>query len=501
MKKLHSLAITVASVLLMGSLAAGVSAASDAAMNAVYGTPKVDGAIDEIWATAECQDVILVDKAVIPSDSKTTGKFRTMWDENYFYVLVEVDKAGAPVCVDGSNENTADCADVCITIDGNFNATLTAGGDVYAGVMRVTADGTQSGFGYMFDMFEDEYLGVMKTTSDSTYVVEYGIPWDDITPKAGHVLSMDIQINDATAGARTGLVTWASTPCYCWQSSAEHGTITLVEAASAEPAVEEVADTDAAMNAVYGTPKVDGAIDEIWATAECQDVTLVDKAVIPSDSKTTGKFRTMWDENYFYVLVEVDKAGAPVCIDGSNENTADCADVCITIDGNFNATLTAGGDVYAGVMRVTADGTQSGFGYMFEMFEGEYLGVMKTTSDSTYVVEYGIPWDDIKPEVGHVLSMDIQINDATDDARTGLVTWASTPCYCWQSSAEHGAITLVEAVVETPVVEEVVVETPVVEEVVVETPVVEAPQTFDLGIIAAVSAAVSLAGYAFSKKR
>ena len=51
-----------------------------------------------------------------------------------------------------------------------------------------------------------------------------------------------------------------------------------------------------------------------------------------------------------------------------------------------------------------------------------------------------------------------------------------------------------EEVVETPVEE--VVDTPVVEE-----PVVEAPQTFDFGVIAAVAAVVSLAGYAVSKKR
>jgi len=59
-------------------------------------------------------------------------------------------------------------------------------------------------------------------------------------------------------------------------------------------------------------------------------------------------------------------------------------------------------------------------------------------------------------------------------------------------------------VVETPVVEEVVetpvTETPAVEEV-VETPVVVAPQTFDAVVIAAISAVVSLAGYAISKKR
>ncbi len=61
--------------------------------------------------------------------------------------------------------------------------------------------------------------------------------------------------------------------------------------------------------------------------------------------------------------------------------------------------------------------------------------------------------------------------------------------------------TVEEPVVEEPAAEEVVVETPAVEETVVETPVVTAPQTFDAAVIAAISAVVSLAGYAISKKR
>ncbi|MBO5119511.1 hypothetical protein J6B78_06335 [Methanocorpusculum sp.] len=82
------------------------------------------------------------------------------------------------------------------------------------------------------------------------------------------------------------------------------------------------------------------------------------------------------------------------------------------------------------------------------------------------------------------------------------------------AKVEAAAPVVEEPVVEEPVVEEPVVEEPVVEEVVEETvveePVVEevveeteeeAAQTFDFGVIAAVAALVSAAGYALSKKR
>lgn len=256
--------------------------------------------------------------------------------------------------------------------------------------------------------------------------------------------------------------------------------------------------SDAKMEAVYGTPVIDGVIDDVWATADKQDIALVDEEVIPSETKTRGSFRTMWDENYFYVLVEVDKAGVPISSGGGkNENSDDCADLCLTLDGNFEATL-SNGDDYAGVLRVVEDGTKSGFGYLFEMLEDEFKGVMVRTSDSSYVVEYAVPWDDIKPEAGHVLSLDIQINDATDDARTGLVTWAATPCYCWKESYEHGTITLAAKVVET---EAPATEAPATEAPTADVPTTEAPATADMGIVAAAAVLAIAAGAVLSMKK
>ncbi|MBO5273065.1 MAG: hypothetical protein J6I45_00450 [Clostridia bacterium] len=263
--------------------------------------------------------------------------------------------------------------------------------------------------------------------------------------------------------------------------------------------ISAFAASDAKMEAVYGTPVIDGAIDDVWAKADKQDVALVDDGVIPSETATRGTFSTLWDENYFYVLVEVDKKGVPVQVDGSNENTADCADVCLTLNGNFDATLTAGGDDYAGVIRVTADDTKSGFGYIFDMLEDDYLGKMVVTAEDKYVVEYAIPWDDIQPKAGHILSLDIQINDATDGARTGLVMWASNPCYCWRESYEHGTIVLAEKVVET---EAPATEAPATEAPAADVPAAPAaPATADMGIIAAAAILALAAGAVVTMKK
>ena len=74
-----------------------------------------------------------------------------------------------------------------------------------------------------------------------------------------------------------------------------------------------------------------------------------------------------------------------------------------------------------------------------------------------------------------------------------------------EAPAEEAPVEEAPAETEAPVeevapVEEAPAETEAPAEEVVETPVVTAPQTFDFGIIAAVAAVVSLAGYAVAKK-
>lgn len=208
-------------------------------------------------------------------------------------------------------------------------------------------------------------------------------------------------------------------------------------------------ETDAAIKAAYGTPIIDGEPDDIWLATEVQEILKVDKEVIPSDTLTTGTVRVLWDENYLYFFVTVDKKGVPISSGGGSENTDDCADVCFTMDGNFDGeNNVTGDDEYAGVFRTLLDGSFGGFGDFQIAHLDSFKGVMKKTSDSTYNSEYAIPWADIKPAPGYVMSMDIQINDATDDVRTGLVNWAHAPCLGWRDSKYHGMVTLLAPVEE-----------------------------------------------------
>jgi|GEM_PF-3237059 Domain of unknown function (DUF1083). len=274
----------------------------------------------------------------------------------------------------------------------------------------------------------------------------------------------------------------------------------MVATASTISAFAQSTETSAAITAAYGTPVIDGVQDDIWSTTVVQDVKLVDKNVIPSESKTTGTVRVLWDNDYLYFFITVDKAGVKISSGGGSENTDDCADVCFTMNGNFTGSNNVpSGDEYAGVFRTLLDGTFGGFGDYQTAHIADFKGAMKQTSDSTYNSEYAIPWEDVKPTAGYVMGMDIQINDATDGARTGLINWAYVPCYGWRDSMYHGMVTLLAQAVETtaPVAE--------TEAAATETPATDttsAPATGDAAVIAvAILGTCCAAAYVWSKKK
>ena len=458
-------------------MAASVSAASDAKMTAIYGTPKIDGELDDIWKNAEVQDVALVDEAVIPSETETRGTVRTMWDEKYFYVFIEVDKKGVPISAGGGkNENSDDCADVCLTLDGNFSASVN-GGDEYSGVYRVIEDGTYSGFGYIHDYLGDDNLGAFKRVADDKYNVEYAISWDDIEAKAGNIVSLEIQINDCTDGARTGLVTWASTPCYGWRESNEHGTVTLgAKDGSAPAAAEEIAPdyidytaTDVAVST--------GAFNTLDEAAASVELNPIKGYTFISGTESVGEKEppeALWDDDVTtkfcvadttqFPTISVAKLSAPAKVSGIAFATA-----------NDNA-KNPGRNPFEWAVFVSADGqnwTQLVYGddTFLEDVDFTYYATKTQTVDNVQYVKF-------QSEGG--LSGVFQMSEV-------VLLGETTAAPAEETKPETPADT-----VETPV------ETP---DETVETPVEEAPQTFDAVVIAAVTAVVSLAGYAVSKKR
>lgn len=278
--------------------------------------------------------------------------------------------------------------------------------------------------------------------------------------------------------------------------------VLMIATLSTVAAFAKSSETDAAITAAYGTPKIDGDQDDVWSTTVVQDVKLLDKGVIPSESKTTGTVRVLWDKDFLYFFITVDKHGVKISSGGGSENTDDCADVCFTMNGNFEGESNVpSGDEFAGVFRTLLDGTFGGFGDYQVANLDSFKGAMKQTSDTTYNSEYAIPWKGVTPAANYVMGMDIQINDATDGARTGLINWAYQPCYGWRDSKYHGTVTLLAEVVETEApVAETAAETPATDTSAPTTPA--APKTGDAIAVSLVMLGLACsAAYVFSKKK
>lgn len=201
-------------------------------VEAVKGTPVIDGQIDDVWNTANVIDVTNTPTDALPNVSKNTGKVRIMWDESFLYVLAEV-KDAAP----STSGNLQGDDSVEFDIDFTNNKTATNNDTVdpanlaeFGGVFRICdPDIGQElwGFGPAWDALNANFKGKVVQV-DGGYIAEGAIPWLKVTPAAGVSIGLDVQINDDSGvGSRDGVVTWNNNVTASWHLTNNMGTVTL----------------------------------------------------------------------------------------------------------------------------------------------------------------------------------------------------------------------------------------------------------------------------------
>lgn len=244
---------------------------------------------------------------------------------------------------------------------------------------------------------------------------------------------------------------------------------------------------DRTYTAPYGTPDMDGEVDAVWEYAEW---TAVDKPFDGStDTDSTLQIKMLWDEYHLYFLAEVYDTDINV------ENDI----VEVYIDELMDRASAYGDDDSQTRFKV-ADGKlpdNAGTNH-----QSDVECVVNALGGDKYLLEGCIMWMAAKPVEGLQIGLEFMYNEgnaASDfvEAYRWNVDTANGDTPPYQSTECFGTLTLGAA----PVVE---TEAPETEAEVVDaaTPAVAAaPQTFDAGVIAAVAAIVSAAGYAVSKKR
>ncbi|GAA0357510.1 hypothetical protein GCM10008932_07930 [Alkalibacterium iburiense] len=181
---------------------------------AVYGTPEIDEELDELWYAAETIDVDRYQMAW----QGATGVGRLLWDDDYLYVLVEVDDS--TIDTTGGEDWEQDSIEVFLSETRHSDSSYKEGDGQY----RVNADGEES-IGETTALAIDQSL---VTQTDTGYSVQMAVEWQVLEPEEGDDIGFDLQINDATSGNRESVAIWNDLSGQGYQNPTVFGELELV---------------------------------------------------------------------------------------------------------------------------------------------------------------------------------------------------------------------------------------------------------------------------------
>ena len=281
----------------------------------------------------------------------------------------------------------------------------------YAGVeygLTRDADATGGASGTVIDDGGDGWRAVLQ------------LPHTDIT--VGEQAQLDVRV--LRGGAAVG----------AWNTPGETGTLTFLEDLST---VEVVHATDAA-------PAVDGAIDEVWDTANAVQT---DTTVEGDADGARAQVRTLWSgEDTLYVLFEV--TDPIIDVSSGDPWVQDSVELFLDL-GNAKS---GGYGPNDSQMRISVDNTVS-FGTGDPAAQAARLTSATARTDTGYVVELAVDLrgqsggqSDVPfggPDTFH--GLDFQVNDGRDGFRYSVHTWAEPSGTGYQTTARWGVGHLVAA--------------------------------------------------------
>jgi|GEM_PF-1630045 Domain of unknown function (DUF1083)./Bacterial Ig-like domain (group 4). len=193
----------------------------------------------------------------------------------------------------------------------------------------------------------------------------------------------------------------------------------------------------------YGTPVIDGTIDELWDAAPVLNVNkYIDNSTAPVTSGATSKVRLLWDEDNLYVLSEV----TDPMLSKKNANPWEQDSVEIFLDENNRKTTSHQDDDRQYRINYDNEKTVGAKGNI-----SEFTSATSTTANG-YLVEVKIPFKTMKGAEGTVIGFDSQVNDDNGvGSRTATAIWSDNQGNGYSSTARWGNVTLL-AEASTPVV-------------------------------------------------
>jgi endo-1,4-beta-xylanase len=347
-------------------------------------TVTVDGERESAWNLAK-------PVAITNGEGEAAGQFSALWDTDNLYLSVEVNDA-----------TNADNDAVQVFVDANNGKTASYEADDLSYTFARDAEGYEG---------PGEYRSVETTGG---YRLEISLPLAN--GAAGTIIGFDVRIDDSASG----VVAKSS-----WNDK-HHGQETDTSRFGELHYVEGPRDT----SAVYGTPVIDGTKDTLWnEAAEIQ----TDRWVL-GNSGSTAKVRTLWDEEYLYVLAEVTDS----LLSKRSPNVWEQDSIEIFIDQNNGKTTTYQPD--DGQYRINFDNEQSVAPTALAV---NLTSAAQLTADG-YIVEAAIRWNGTAPEAEAIIGFDVQVNNDESDSgvRDSVAIWNDISGNSWSSMSGLGVLQL-----------------------------------------------------------
>jgi len=189
--------------------------------NAMFGTPTIDGTIDDVWSGAPSIPVNRYQMAW----QGAHGEAKALWDNENLYVLFQV----SDMQLDKTSPNAYEQDSVEIFLDENNEKTSSYQSD--DGQYRINFDNETS---FNPPSIATGFVSATKV-SGTNYTVEVKIPLKSITPASGTKLGFDVQINDGKDGDRQSVAAWNDTTGNGYQDTSVYGVLTLTSNSSEGP--------------------------------------------------------------------------------------------------------------------------------------------------------------------------------------------------------------------------------------------------------------------------
>jgi hypothetical protein len=452
--------------------------------------PVIDGKIDAIWDATAAQE------STYPGDRDgegISGYTKILWDEDGIYYLGVVND---PTTLMEANPAGTDSIDFWVSETYSDEMGYPLAGDYQ---ISLSPYNTLGGYYIGNEKAPEsvkEHAAVIN--GDGTYVLEIAMPWmdPDFKPAAGAVIGYNASFNndidgDAARDSWTSWVEWNGMPY--WSDSMWLGQVELVKADVAV-AVDEAPAADApaaeapAAAAEFVTyteyPEMTGT-ELVYATGDMDMLSGYDaKGGIGVDLFNLASGGTSYclkrDTSAWYDFEVAEKTDVTFYVgyiarDGSNRG------LDYAVDGGARIFMDLAES--AEQQWVSATFTVDAGKHSFYLYAPTGMDDSTLKSCDIYTIElYGTPAAAEEPAPAPVVEEAPAVEEVP----------AEEPAAEEAPAEEVPVEEPAEEIVEEEVVEEAPAAAAVVE---------EAPQTFDFGVIAAISALVSLAGFSLTKKR